>query len=388
MTDLARADAGAALLDDLYDSAIEGASWPAFLRRLAANFHGGTATFRVLDVETLRYRHSTSVGFQATADQRLLTNPDIDSFQAALMRAPAGRMLASQQIADVREFQRSEHYAAVFRPNGNLYAMGGHVERSRGQAVQIGVHRTRQAGPFAADECRQMESLSPHLARAARLMRLLDELEASARQARAALDHLPFGVWLVDRQLRCRWMNRTARGAVECGLHGLRCPQDRLAVTEAAAAAELRAAVAGFGRGEQRLARVKLGLGGACLLLIDAGDGIVHHRLEEAEGLLVFLLDPQRAVAIDREALRDLYGLTPAEMRLVQAFVDGLDLAEACHLLGIRPQTGRTQLKAILGKTDSTRQTELMRRLLLGPEAVRAPNRPPEAGDTAVERKP
>lgn len=57
--------------------------------------------------------------------------------------------------------------------------------------------------------------------------------------------------------------------------------------------------------------------------------------------------------------LRDLYALTPAEIRLAVLLTTGIGLPEACERLSIRRETGRTQLKAIFTKTGMGTQAQL-----------------------------
>jgi len=57
--------------------------------------------------------------------------------------------------------------------------------------------------------------------------------------------------------------------------------------------------------------------------------------------------------------LRDLYALTPAEIRLATALATGAGLPEACERLGIHRETSRSQLKSIFNKTGSSSQAQL-----------------------------
>jgi DNA-binding CsgD family transcriptional regulator len=77
---------------------------------------------------------------------------------------------------------------------------------------------------------------------------------------------------------------------------------------------------------------------------------------------------------IDRDAqpvnvtatLMKLWGLTPAEARLVQTLVqNGFALREAADRLGVTYATVRTQLASVFAKTDTGGQPELMRLLTL-----------------------
>ncbi|HEX2257214.1 MAG TPA: helix-turn-helix transcriptional regulator [Afifellaceae bacterium] len=63
--------------------------------------------------------------------------------------------------------------------------------------------------------------------------------------------------------------------------------------------------------------------------------------------------------------LREAYGLTAAEERLALLILQGLRLAEAETVLGIRHSTARTHMKRIYAKTGTRRQVELVRLLMM-----------------------
>ncbi|OOG22984.1 hypothetical protein B1C78_13085 [Thioalkalivibrio denitrificans] len=354
------------MLAPLYEAAADPERWPRFLSSLAGSFNTATATLRVIGSRDPVVHWSCITGFDDTVDhdyrRHLIAR---DPFRAYLNAQPAGRLHCSHEVIEDRRYERSEHYQHVFRPNNNFYAMGGHVERNRRWALQIGVHRPRSAGPFQERERRRLEFFSPHLRRAVRIMRRLDTFESALRQARSALDRLPFGVWLLGRDLRCRWMNAAAEDAVRTGLYSLDMQVNRLTTTDTSTAAALRAAAGALDSGG-RVEIVPLGVCGASLVLMDEHAPGEARSLDDDEGLLVFLMDPERALVPDAEALRRLYGLTPAEVRLLSGFVQGLDLGEASARLGISPHTARVQLKSVMRKTGTSRQPELMRTLLLG----------------------
>jgi DNA-binding CsgD family transcriptional regulator len=59
------------------------------------------------------------------------------------------------------------------------------------------------------------------------------------------------------------------------------------------------------------------------------------------------------------------FGLTPAEARLASIIAEGRSPEHAAKALGISRGTARNQLKAIFGKTDTHRQSELVALLSL-----------------------
>ena len=75
---------------------------------------------------------------------------------------------------------------------------------------------------------------------------------------------------------------------------------------------------------------------------------------------LVLLVDPDRHLHLNREAVATLFGLSPAESRLAVALFNGLRLNAAASELRISYETARTTLKNVFAKTGTDRQTELM----------------------------
>jgi DNA-binding CsgD family transcriptional regulator len=58
--------------------------------------------------------------------------------------------------------------------------------------------------------------------------------------------------------------------------------------------------------------------------------------------------------------LKNRFGLTPAEARIVLRLVSGDSLRSAAKALGIKYETVRTHLKSIFQKTGTRRQAELV----------------------------
>ena len=74
--------------------------------------------------------------------------------------------------------------------------------------------------------------------------------------------------------------------------------------------------------------------------------------------------DPERSVTTLDGFLNQLFGLTAAEARLVEHLLKGETLNSTADLLGVSRNTVRTQIKAVLHKTGTASQPELMRLLL------------------------
>ena len=75
----------------------------------------------------------------------------------------------------------------------------------------------------------------------------------------------------------------------------------------------------------------------------------------------MLLSDPDRTTRLAPAAvLAQAFGLTPAEARLAKLIGQGTPVDEAANSLNIAYETARNQLKAILAKTGTHRQSELV----------------------------
>ena len=82
---------------------------------------------------------------------------------------------------------------------------------------------------------------------------------------------------------------------------------------------------------------------------------------------VVFLRDPDVRMSVSEPLLRDMYGLTPAEARVVASLVSGRSLQEVALELEISLNTVRNHLKQAYRKTHTGRQSELVSLVLSGP---------------------
>ncbi|MGM0766428.1 MAG: helix-turn-helix transcriptional regulator [Pseudomonadota bacterium] len=364
------------LLNDLYECTANSEKWPVFLGKLANLFRSDTASLRLTDLRDPVVYHSYTTGFQQQANHRYESSAvELDPFREPLASNPIGAVVESTAIISDAAFERSEHYQTVFRPNGNFYAMGTQFERMGDRGMHIGIHRAKRQGPFDQQETGTLALFSPHLRRAAQLSQLLTTLNQTLAQANYAMDHLPFGVWQMDGQMRIQWMNAAADDALSANTYGLGLRGNHLWADAGKAPGSLKASVRALAEHQTHSETVKLGQTGACLVMTQshqAGNDLHISRPLDA-GILCFLLDADRPAQLDQSQLCTMYQLTLAEYRLASLLVTGLDISEASASLQISPHTGRTQLKSIMHKTAVNRQANLQRKLLLCADTLRKP---------------
>jgi DNA-binding CsgD family transcriptional regulator len=101
---------------------------------------------------------------------------------------------------------------------------------------------------------------------------------------------------------------------------------------------------------------------------------------------LIFMWAPAPSAPAAQEALRQLYGLTLAEIRLANFLMDGKTLEECGKYLGVRRSTLCTHLQSLFQKTKTQRQGQLVALLLQDVGLLRSPR--PNLPDSDAQRSP
>lgn len=189
------------------------------------------------------------------------------------------------------------------------------------------------------------------------------------------IDQCPFGVVVVDRNLRIAHVNIRSHAIVEAN-PGILTVQSHLVAVSDAHHTEVQALVRrAVERGEAQNRQSEL------LSLPDAAD---ERRITivatpspvsappgpASGGAVLFLFDPASKGALSAPALRQLFGLTRSEARLVQSIVGGSSLEDGAQSLGISVNTARTHLKHVFHKTGAKRQSELIHQVETSPAAL------------------
>ncbi|WP_340150374.1 DNA-binding response regulator [uncultured Sneathiella sp.] len=90
------------------------------------------------------------------------------------------------------------------------------------------------------------------------------------------------------------------------------------------------------------------------------------------KGAVLFVSDPAEPVELSIDSICRLYGLTPAEGRLALGLTNGDKLDDLAEQWGVSMHTVRSQLRQIFRKTDTSRQSEVVKLILTGPAALQA----------------
>lgn len=169
----------------------------------------------------------------------------------------------------------------------------------------------------------------------------------------------------MDVNARILWTNRLARERMP-GHSGLIAAAGRLRARRREREAALRDAVRLACRELQGQRPLSVAPKQAwAVALGEDGAGVPLYcwvLLEDGKVLVSF--DDAETVARRIDGAQEIYGLSPAQVRLARLIVDGHDLAGAADLLAVSVNTLRTQLQRMFDKTGVRSQAALVRSLL------------------------
>jgi len=353
------------IIGQIYEAVEDETAWPSVLLSLSDCFGGAGCGFTVDNARSGR----TSVSVSARLDPYRVREYNehyhtVDLFTSrSRSLAAAGRAFASHTYLTDAELGQSEFYNDFLRKHPLFYNMAGSMSLDEGTGVYLTLLRAKRARPFSQGELDLLDLLLPHFRRAARLGLSL----RSSRTPYQALDRLRAGVIFVDSAGKVTFANAVAAKMSDDhdGLHltpnglTLASPAGRrdlarlraLAATESRQNGNAAVGVLAVTRPSGRrpyLLRVSplraLDLSVAC----------------ENATIVILITDLEESSGVDSDALRVVFGLTPAECRLAALLAEGDDLTEASEQLSITRNTVRAQLRSIFEKTGVRRQAELV----------------------------
>jgi len=188
----------------------------------------------------------------------------------------------------------------------------------------------------------------------------------------AVLDRLPMGVLVVDVDSRVIFKNDGAKRIIKDG--GISVDEDGYCRAESPIeSAELNALLSaalypGGSENPDEASALSLSRGNGMLPLSLMVSAIGSDRT--FHGAVVFLVDPDKPANISAPALVKLYGLTPTEARLVCGLVSGGRMEDLATEWRVSLHTLRAQLKQIFAKTETRRQSDLIKLVLTGPAVL------------------
>jgi DNA-binding CsgD family transcriptional regulator len=231
--------------------------------------------------------------------------------------------------------------------------------RDTRRSVVLAVVAAEGVDGFPEAQLRRLDALRPHFVRALGAYGRLAEVETERDASLAALDRASVGLLIVTANGTIRFSSALAEARLTGA--GLVRRNDKVdALSNGSSRSLQRAIAAATGDAASSLVRLSTGVGAE-------GPAITVLPWRIGEETLAMLLLTVEQSAPDDALLRDNYGLTTSEGRLLGALVSGERLAEYAERTGVQISTAKTHLRSLFCKTGERRQADLVRRALTDP---------------------
>ena len=367
------------LVELIYRAAGEPSTWSEVLERLGAALGGCLGAIHYQNTVSKWSNVTINWAMDPAAVEAYAYYATINPWWTRTELIAEGNVFTTEMLYPDELLLRTEFYDGWLRTQDVHRGIGGTILKSGTLAANLSIMRPTQAAQFDEKDLELVRVLMPHLQRAFQLHNRIQALERKGNAAADALDQLQQGVVLLDAKGRVLLVNRAAT-ALFAAEKTLQLNARGLLAANSAENRQLNALIqgaiaTGSGNGSHS--------GGA--MSISRADfrqplQILVMPLRTAALYLgkdlpvagIFISDPEKRPVSDNELLRQLYGLTPAESRLAQMLAAGESLNDAAEKLRVATSTVRSQLKSIFAKTNTHRQSDLVRVLL---------RLPAEAGD-------
>ncbi|MGJ0483207.1 MAG: helix-turn-helix transcriptional regulator [Methylomicrobium sp.] len=370
------------LIGKIYDAAVMPELWPVFLEQVSdALGSRGTALYLV----DFANRSSTCRSDGISFIQTVRTDPEtVVSYERYYSKVnvwlenskdlPEGELITSDRLFPVREFVKTEWYNDWLKPQDYFHAMIGHLIKRDTLAVRLSIFRSKQQ-PFSADETALFARLVPHLRRSCMIHKKFSEVKSVLATDTVLLNRLPVGLVLFDKCGHAIFVNHMADILIRssdgfCLDAAGRCLTGN--ANETRALNQLIGNAAELGQSNAMSLRRDSTKRSLSAIVVSLQNQPFPFFGSEPS-VALFIGDPDMLLDLDGNLLTQCYGLSPAEAKLATALLRGQTPGDYAKTQYISNNTVKTQLKQVLAKTGTHRQSELIQLLTTGFGMVAAP---------------
>lgn len=361
------ADVPEPLLDLIYDAASEQELWQRLLRDIAVALDSpGGILFGVSFAEArILYEHNGGLCEEANRvyKARHMHNP----WHGHMQHRAIGEVVPSAEVMDLPALRRTAFFDEVLRPQQLAHSAMIPLAAPPSLVAAFNIVRGDRQGPYAERELAFLRRLVPHLQRSIRLGFRFEGYQALQQAHHDALDRLATGVLLLDRQGKVIFANAAARAWTK-GPLTLRARE--LAHEDPFHDRRLRDMVQGVLRGEEMMARSIPDAWDEPPLVVMASSvrgrdrDRLHDHYRGDAALMLFVARAGGGAEAPEEWLRDAFGLTSTEARVAMAIARGQGVVEVARRFRVSPNTVKTHLQRVFGKTGTRSQVGLARLLI------------------------
>ena len=356
------------VIGTIYDCAVDPRCWPTAIEQVGELVGGVNGVIMVIDTEGNQSRFYADWNvdralMKSYSEKYHAENPLDEGFRRFDVEEPYNVPM----VIEPQKWLASRIYRELGEPNGWLDSLGVTLLKTPSRLGSLSIARHRDAGFAGARELEIMRVLAPHLRRSISIADLIEMRELTVRTFEDSFEALRVPVILVDDSAGIVHANGAALDLFAKG-DPLRSERGKLRSCASDASRRLEAVIRGSAqpatRGEPLVQVVYIPMADgspAFAHVLPLHSGTARGRIEPraVAGVFVTLAsDPSR---LPLQAWAAAFGLTQAEVRVLELLIEGHSIAEVAARLGIAATTARTHLARLMEKTGVSRQSELVR---------------------------
>lgn len=363
---------------EIYDTIADPSLWPEFLQRLAEQINAvgcivfewqGIADQRKLGVSVASsFYDPVQIDFYINKFfEEEAHNQDL--FEAHSLKSDAINLIQDDVLAANLEELKALKNVEALQKLGILHRAAGLLNKDNPAqsrfSVQLGIHRAR----LSEAEQNHMSLILPHVAKAFDLGRPAKQLASEHAGLLAAMDRLTIGVSILDSAgnlvieneefRRQREAHRVFNLRQNGALHLFK-PEDQKRF------ALLMADALNHGKFGARPRKEAIATDQDAFLCIEVAP--LHKSGEIGSGVfggyIVYSSDTGLPVRCQTHLIKLAYGLTDAELSLVEAIAQGLTNSQIATRRNRAVSTINAQVKSILSKTQCATRTQFVRLMM------------------------
>jgi len=292
-------------------------------------------------------------------------------------------ILGDEDLIPQEEFLRTEVYQELLSKVDIVHLLSS-IVFGNGSPANIpwavcALYRGLKEPKFTSFEKERFAIIVPHISRALGVMMRLKDMGLKVASSLSALDRLGSSVLLFGERGQVTFANKMALRLLE--------EQDGLRLKHAFGNSSFGDIIAGDKNAQLALvAAIRNAVSPNILntghfsraVRIPRPSGRVDYLINfsslassndfasgsDSPRAIAFITDSAAPVRLDAEILKRTYGLTPAEIRLMEAMAECLTLEEAADRFGVSRGTVKTQLLNVYGKTNTNSRAKLIRLIM------------------------
>ena len=358
------------LIGDLYEAAVRQEDFLEVLQRTAEAV--GADAFHMFSWDPANARPRFSVYTPDSQYDSVVAIYEayygaLDPRRDLVQRAPAGTLVACQDHITDQDVARSEFYQDFQVPTaGHRYLMGTRLLRLGESETLLGLLRNKGRTPYTDVDRSTAASLIPHLHRAINLWQDAKVLHQDAALGTELMEQLGLAVFALDKEAKVVLSNRAGEILLGTGT-ALKLRHGRLAASLAPDNDALLAAILRVTRsrcGESLALRNATGASHDLFLSIAGIPDRLLSTLGSASVLITVRIR-ESIPPVTAMQLQQAFGLTRAEAAVAEALIQGESPDDYANTKVVSLNTVRSQVRAILAKTNSRSQAQAVSTMLL-----------------------